>query len=873
MTLIGPGGSGKTRLAIQAATLLSEKPDSVFPDGVRFLSLAPLSEAASIETALAKALGFSFFASPEKRSRQLLDHLQHKRLLLLLDNFEHLLEDESVQLISAILTSAPGVKLLVTSRSSLNIRGEHLFPVEGLRTPPEKVFIRGDSIPDDLANYDAIQLFNQSALRIRPDFKIDAGNLPDIIHICQIVQGMPLAIELAATWLEVLTPSEIAAEIECSLDFLETDFYDIPQRQRSLRAVFDSSWKLLTEQECEALESLTIFKGGFTWQAVQVVTGSPLRTLLALVHKSWLKREMDGRFLIHELLRQYTTEKLQSNPKNWLRAKERHSNYYAAFLHKQFQAMKGVHQKQAFNLVATEFQNVHLAWHWFVEQGQFETVVYKMLPAIFWYCEARGKVFELLHLLEQTLPILDSVDDDQSRAILLTARAAFYTNNVPVRFETFGLVLKAEENILQQAWSLAPNPEQQQFLGSWGLLLSYLYGRILDLKQGSQNLRGLLPYFRAQNLHWELALNLYFLGSLLEIALVDAPADADLLEETKLVLTESQSIFQSLGDERDSGNVLRSIGNLYMLQCDFTEAIQCWKMAQQKLLSVGERFIAADIYWQMGDAYLRLGELEQAFHCYRVMIEPYVDMGHKAAMANRLSKESYEAVRYGDLEHARRLREQTLSLTQEIGYVHLEAWSTWEMGELQRVAGDLRSAKEWFERSRNIFDRLQDESGLIFYHRGLGDIAQALGNYTEAQRQFSISLQWARKVNHHWSTAYALSGLGRANMALQHYDLAFENFMQALLIAKKIGEVALILVALSGFASLYATKGYPERSVELSSLIVHHRSSWRETKKQAAMLLEDGKRLLPEEAYRPQKNGNEIDLFETANRLLEISTV
>ena len=870
LTLIGPGGSGKTRLAVQAAALLAEQTDTAFPDGVRFVPLAPLSEAASIETALAKAIGFSFYAGQEQRRQQLLDHLQRKHLLLLLDNFEHLLEEESVQLISAILTTAPGVKLLITSRSSLNARGEHLFPVEGLRTPPENTLIPRTSSPEDFKSYDAIQLFHQSAMRILPGFEIDAGNLADIIHICQVVQGMPLAIELAATWLEVLTPAEIATEIECSLDFLETDWYDIPQRQRSLRAVFDSSWKLLTEQECGALEILTIFKAGFTWQAVQAVTGAPLKTLLALAHKSWLKRDRDGRFQIHELLRQYATEKLQSNPNNWQRARERHSNYYAAFLNKQFQVMKGHQQKQAFNLVATEFQNIHLAWHWLVERGQLNTVVHKMLPALFLYCEARGKVFELIHLLEQTIaPDSEETIDSQLRAILLTARASFYTNDVPVRFETFGLVLEAEVEILQQAWALALEPGYLQAMGYWGALLAYLYGRIINLEQGILSLRLLLPRFRELELRWELGINLYFLGALLEVALAYTPEDISIQEETKWVLTEAQSIFQALGDGRESGNSLRSLGNLYMLQHELPEAIKYWQSAREKLLAAGERFIAADIYWQMGDAYLRLGEHEQAFHCYRIMSEPYIEAGHKAGVANRLSKESYEAVRYSDLDFARQLREQTLALTQEIGYVQLESWSTWEMGELQRVSGDLVAAREWFERSRAIFEKLREHNGLTFYHRGLGDIAQAQADYAEAQRQFSESLRWAQETRHLWGETYALCGLGRAEVGLQLFDSAHQHFAQALSKAKKMGEPALMLVALYGFASLYAAKGESERSVELSSLVIHHRSSWRETRSQAAELLEVVKPSLRVGNIRPKVESSGQELFEVANSLLE----
>lgn len=191
------------------------------------------------------------------------------------------------------------------------------------------------------------------------------------------------------------------------------------------------------------------------------------------------------------------------------------------------------------------------------------------------------------------------------------------------------------------------------------------------------------------------------------------------------------------------------------------------------------------------------------------------------------------------------------------------------MGELQRVAGDLKAAQEWFERAKTIFERLHELNGLVFYHRGLGDIAQAQGDYEEAQRQFSRSLQWSKETGHQWGMTYALCGLGRAEVGLQQYDSAYVHFAQALRAAKKLGEIALMLVALAGFASLYAAGGEPERSAELSMLVIHHRSSWRETQAQAATLLDTVMSLLPEGGPRLQASGIEQDLFQTANQLLE----
>jgi predicted ATPase len=365
LTLIGPGGSGKTRLSIQAALLMAEQAGVTFPDGVWFVPLAPLSKAEAIVDTIAGTLDLVLYDGQESPRRQLLDALSQRRLLLLLDNFEHLLTPESVDLVSEILAVAPHVKLLTTSRARLNVPGEQVYLVSGLEIPEAH---------DDLtaaAAYSAVQLFQQHAGRARPDFELTAENVTAVIHICRLAQGMPLAIELAAAWLKVLSTGEIAAEIEQSLDILETEWHNVPERQRSLRAVFNSSWQLLNESERAALQGLAIFQGGFTREAAQAVTGISLKGILALADKSWLQRREDGRYQIHELLRQYAAEKLHANPDAWQQVKEKHCTYYVTFLQEQGSMMWGSRQRDAFDAVGDEFENVRLAWDWLVERQEF----------------------------------------------------------------------------------------------------------------------------------------------------------------------------------------------------------------------------------------------------------------------------------------------------------------------------------------------------------------------------------------------------------------------------------------------------------------------------------------------------------------------
>ncbi len=255
LTLIGPGGIGKTRLAIQAAIQASAlsaaraadpgvggsgEDHLPFQDGIYFVPLMALVEAGEMVQATAGALNFTFSSQggiPPRK--QLLDYLCGKDLLLVLDNFEHLLDEVSLGWVADLLGASPRLKLLITSRVWLNLQGEGLYPVAGLSVPAEGS-LTGFRSPQELAQaYSAVNLFARSAAQVKPDFELNPENLPGVIRVCRLVQGMPLGIELAAAWSEMLSPDEIAGEIERSLDFLESDFRDLPDRQRSLRAVFE----------------------------------------------------------------------------------------------------------------------------------------------------------------------------------------------------------------------------------------------------------------------------------------------------------------------------------------------------------------------------------------------------------------------------------------------------------------------------------------------------------------------------------------------------------------------------------------------------------------------------------------------------------
>ena len=257
VTILGPGGIGKSRLAVRAA----HDQVGIFRDGVFFIPLAHIDTSGLLAPSLAEAVGFSFY-SPQDPLSQMVDHLRDKEMLLVLDNLEHLLTDHApiVDDVTNILENAPGIVILATSRQPLGLRMELVSEVDGLAYPPENIAIEAQDF--DPKPYSALTLFDQIARRVNPKFSLQA-ELTDVTRICQLLLGIPLGIELAASWSRQYSIGKIADQISQDIDFVSTSMRDVPDRHRSLRSVFEHSWQLLTNHEKEILSKLSVFQGGF----------------------------------------------------------------------------------------------------------------------------------------------------------------------------------------------------------------------------------------------------------------------------------------------------------------------------------------------------------------------------------------------------------------------------------------------------------------------------------------------------------------------------------------------------------------------------------------------------------------------------------
>jgi predicted ATPase/DNA-binding NarL/FixJ family response regulator len=410
LTLVGPGGIGKTRLALEVASRKRE----TFPDGLFFVPLAPLNRADDLLTAIAEATPFRFQQDSRSPREQFFAYLGEKgaqRVLLVLDNCEHLLD--GVEIVSAILAATSNLKILATSREALNLREEWVRQIPGLAYPHQE---NGRAIEE----YSAVQLFVERARRIRGDFDL-AEDSKSVVEICRLVEGMPLAIELAVGWLTTLRPAGIAQELQQNLDLLTTRSRNLPERHRTLRSVFSQSWQLMSEGERDAFRKLSVFRGGFTREAAQVVAGASLQTLARLIDQSLLRLNAAGRYEVHELLRQYGAEQLAAAGQTET-VQQTYIDYYLGLLHQLERDIKGHQQLAALDIIAADFENIRHAWQHAVEQRRY-LALSQAVESLHWFADMRGRYHDVVHLLRDAVEAFPRTPDPEQMPMLRRVQA------------------------------------------------------------------------------------------------------------------------------------------------------------------------------------------------------------------------------------------------------------------------------------------------------------------------------------------------------------------------------------------------------------------------------------------------------------------
>lgn len=411
VTLTGPGGIGKTRLALQAAWAALQHGSRW--EGVYFAPLEAVTTPERIPEALARAVKLDL----QRRTVTLptiAEALGQRPVLLILDNFEQLLD--GAPLASELLDRCPQLKLLATSRERLNVEEEWVLSVSGLPLP--SLVPDPDAPLQDAPPQDAVQLFVQRAKRASLPFALDRANAPYVLEICRAVGGSPLGIELAAAWVRMFSPEDIAREVAHNPDFLSTSSQSLAARHRSVRAAFEHSWKLLKPREQTVLSGLSVFQKGFRREAAGEVVGATLSVLASLVDKSLLRVTPDSRFDRHPLIYGYAQEKLDERERR--RLQQLHADYHLTLAQQLAPRLQQTKDARDLETMEQEHENFRAALKFFLEQNDDKALRLSLALGQFW--ETRGYLQEGSSWLEKALAHHKESPTTRAKALSILGR-------------------------------------------------------------------------------------------------------------------------------------------------------------------------------------------------------------------------------------------------------------------------------------------------------------------------------------------------------------------------------------------------------------------------------------------------------------------
>lgn len=639
LTIVGPGGMGKTRLALETA--VGHQP--VFADGVAWVSLNALQTPDQLAAAIAEALRYRLSGAGDAES-ELLHVLAAKQLLLVLDNFEHLLP--AADFLTCIVGETTAVKLLVTSRQALELQEEWRFDLGEMSLPDEQTM-------ETLADNSAVQLFIQSARRAASTLTLTEADYPAIAHICQLVGGMPLGIELSASWMRLLSCAEIAQEIGKSLDFLTVTLRNMPPRHRSLRAVFEYSWDLLTSVEQQILVRLSVFQGGFTREAAAQIASANLPQLSMLVDRSLVQRTAVGRYNLHNIIRQYASDHLQADPAAYQETARQHGRYFLQWLADQDAVLRGPGQKDGLTAVAADLANIRTAGEWGVAHQSFDLLCRAAFP-LFYFYELRGLLQSGETIFRQAAERLAQGADATSSAAQI-AIGSMRTNQAyfALRLGQITAVESWLREVVDTLQALADETVLSYSLRYLALAVA-ANGR---LEEAVQLMQQSLAIASRHDQHWEIAITQAYIGMLRH--------DQGRLPEAQQYLQEALANGRRLQDVR----------------------------------------VAAFSLLLLSRTQIELGNIETA-------VEQLTEV---------------------------------ISLAEQTDDAYSINMAYWTLGVAKRKQGDLSTARNFFQKSRDSFAFTNDLVGVDRISIPLGFLELELGNFAEAKAYFLTTLQAERE--------------------------------------------------------------------------------------------------------------------------------
>jgi predicted ATPase/DNA-binding SARP family transcriptional activator len=773
LTLIGPGGVGKSRLAEQA--MLTMKPR--YPGGAVVIRLAPVEAPAFIVPAIAAGLGIPLVGSGEP-TYQLLREIRGRRIMLILDSFEHLVDGADV--LREILDGAPATTFLVTSRERLGLGAEWLITVDGLSVP-------ASSNLETVAGASAVTLFQERARRADPTFLLSERNAGCVARICAALDGMPLAIELAAAWIRTHSCAEIESSILGGFDFLTTTGRDLPRRHRSMRAVFDHSWVLLTEREQQVFQSLSVFRGGFTAHAAGAIASASAGDLRDLADKSLLHRRPDGRYALHGLLRRYAAERLAES-RSADDVAGRHAAYFASLLALAEPGMKDSRQADLLVEVESEIDNIRAAWQWMVVHCDDRLIV-KAVNGLCLFHDLRGGIGEAWDVVVDALAALRHVD-------------TFGECSTAARMCSIGL------------------------LAGWQARFAEILGRFELSESLMARSLALLSSLDAES---QLAYRLDTQG-------MNANARGDQDEAIRLqqaALAESDAC----GDRLGVSLALNRLGGIAFDTGRFPEAQVRFEQSLVVRREIGDWQGVARDYSNLGEVARLIGDFAEARRLLDNSVVLFRERGSNWRLVLPLENLGELCLCTGKVEDAEQFFREALAIVETLNEQRHVVIGMLGLGGVAIRRGEIERARGFVMESAARARANGIRQCVVQCRRAEAQLSLATGDAHEAARVGHECLALARELGNAYEIGRAEIVLGRAALAAAQYDEAAQSFQAASSRLRATGARPAILDAACGLAEVAAsmelTPDQADQVVERLTFVSNHRSAWAETRSTA----------------------------------------
>jgi predicted ATPase/DNA-binding SARP family transcriptional activator len=689
LTLTGPGGTGKTRLALQAAA------DSLgrFPSGTFLVALASVSDPEHVVPTIAHVLGLRV-PRGSGLVQALEEYLAERKLLLVLDNVEHVIA--SAPAVAKLAAASPGLKVLASSREPLHVSGERVFPVPPLELP------KADGEWDALVANEAVALFVERAQAIRPDFELTEANAPAVAAICRTLDGLPLAIELAAARIVLFPPAALLARLDERLEVLTGGARDRPARHQTLRATLDWSFDLLGEQRRKLFARLAVFAGGWTLEAAEAVCGGDIDVLdglASLIDKSLVRlegTEEEPRFAMLETIREHAREKLhRAGDESALRSRQ--LSWYLAFAEKAEPELRGPEQKAWLDRLHAELDNFRAAFEW----GQLHDpeACLRLGSALLEFWIVRADWSEGREWLEHALSLPGDVDPAaRMKALHAAGELADVLSDYPGATRHF-----------EQSLAIA---------------------RELGDRRGVAD------------------------------ALVGLAHEADRVGRhaaARPLWEEAVAISHRLGDEP---SLARSLGGIAWLEQDYRKARVLWEETLALRRKLGNRENVAWAVLQVGFSAQSAGDYDAAREAYEECLAIGEELGYKRLIARSLTQLGEAALLQNALGDARRLYEESLPLWREIGHRSGLVDSLRGLGSVARLEGGSEEAASNLEESLAVCQDIGARAGAAAALDSLGALAGVRGELDEAARLHREALALWGEIEDMGGVAVALRRLG-----------------------------------------------------------------------------------------------------------------